>query len=106
MGLTYKEEKAIYSKNTIGRYLQAVIRSDDFLDQIDEWLEPLKDDRMQLLRSFIFEVDLSETQELKNTLYRYGGCLTESNYFGRKFFEQMSLLIRQLEMNRQAVAGH
>ncbi len=98
--------KDIYTKNTIGRYLQAVIRRDDFLDQIDEWLQTLDDDRMKLLRSFIFEVDLSATEELKDTLYRYGSCLTEKNYCGRKFFERMTLLIRQLELNRQAAAGH
>ncbi|MCM1284261.1 MAG: hypothetical protein NC242_11625 [Roseburia sp.] len=90
----------------MGRYLQAMICRDDFMERLEEWLLTLDDDRMQLLRSFIFEVELSETQELKNTLYGYGGCLTESNYFGRKFFEQMVLLMRQLERNRQAAAGH
>lgn len=98
-------DENIYLKNTIGRYLQAGIRREDFLDDIDEWLQTLDDERMQLLRSFIFEVDLAATEELKDVLYQYGALLTEKNYCGRKFFELMTTLIRQLELNRQAAAG-
>lgn len=98
-----KEEKKIYSKNTMGRYIQAMIQREDFLDRVDDWLQTLDDDRMKLLRSFIYEIDLSETEMLKDTLYAYGGHLTEKNYFGRKFFEQMALMVRQIELNRQSV---
>ncbi len=77
-----------------------IIRRDDFLDQVERWMETLDDERMQLLRQFIFEVDLSETNGLKDTLYNYGGHLTEKNYCGRKFFEQMALLVRQFELSR------
>ena len=100
-----KEERKIYSKNTMGRYIQAIIQRDDFLDRIGDWLETLDDDRMRLLRKFIFEIDLSETELLKDTLYAYGGHLTAKNYFGRKFFEQMALMVRQIELNRRSVSG-
>lgn len=89
----------------MGRYIQAVICSEDFLARLEEWLDTLDDERMRLLRSFIYEVDLSDTEKLKDTLYEYGGCLTEKNYFGRKFFEQMALLVWQIELNRQSASG-
>jgi hypothetical protein len=96
--------KRIYNENTMGRYMQAVISREDFLEQVGEWLGTLDDERMILLRQFIFEVDLSETEKLTDTLYQYGSCLTEKNFIGRKFFEQMSVLLRQMEKNRQ-IAG-
>jgi hypothetical protein len=85
----------------MGRYIQAIICRDDFLEQIGDWLEGMDDERMVLLRQFIFEVDLSETEKLTETLYEYGSCLTEKNFFGRKFFTQMNMLLRQMERNRQ-----
>jgi hypothetical protein len=88
----------------MGRYIQAVISRDDFLDQVGEWLETVDDERMILLKQFIFEVDLSETEKLNETLYQYGSHLTEKNHFGRKFFVQMSMLLRQMEKNRQIAA--
>jgi len=78
--------KGIYEKNTMGRYIQMVICSEDFLERMESWLETVDDDHMQLLRQFIFEVDLSETEKLKEVLYAYGSGLTEKNFFGRKFF--------------------
>lgn len=95
--------KGIYEKNTMGRYIQMVICSEDFLERMESWLETVDDDHMQLLRQFIFEVDLSETEKLKEVLYAYGSGLTEKNFFGRKFFEQMATLLRQMEKNRQTV---
>lgn len=95
----------IYSKNTMGRYIQAMICREDFLYMVEEWLTTLDDERMGLLHSFIFEVDLSDTEGLKETLYEYGGCLTEKNYFGRKFFEQMAQLVWQIERNRHFAAN-
>jgi hypothetical protein len=88
----------------MGRYIQAIICRDDFLEQIGDWLATLDDERIVPLRQFIFEVDLSETEKLTDTLYQYGSCLTEKNFIGRKFFEQMSMLLRQMEKNRQ-IAG-
>lgn len=100
-----KEMNTIYSENTMGRYIQAMICRDDFMVMVEEWLGTLDDERMGLLRSFIFEVDLSDTEGLKDTLYGYGGCLTEGNYFGRKFFEQMAQLVWQIELNRRSAAN-
>jgi hypothetical protein len=88
----------------MGRYIQAIISTDDFLEQIGDWLGTLDDERMVLLRQFIFEVDLSETEMLTEILYEYGSYLTEKNFFGRKFFTQMNMLLRQMEKNRQ-IAG-
>lgn len=96
--------KGIYEKNTMGRYVQAFINRDDFLEEVGDWLGTLEDERMRLLRQFIFEVDLSETENLKNVLYEYGSHLTEKNFFGRKFFEEMTGLLRQMERNRR-IAG-
>lgn len=89
----------------MGRYIQAIICRDDFMEMLEEWLSTLDDERMGLLHSFIFEVDLSDTEKLKETLYEYGGCLTERNYFGRKFFERMAQLIWQIEWNRRSAAS-
>jgi hypothetical protein len=88
----------------MGRYIQAIISRDDFLEQVGEWLGSLDDERMLLLKQFIFDVDLSETEKLTETLYQYGSCLTEKNLFGRKFFSQMCTLLRQMERNRQIAA--
>ena len=74
-----KEMNTIYSENTMGRYIQAMICRDDFMIMVEEWL--------------------------KDTLYGYGGCLTEGNYFGRKFFEQMAQLVWQIELNRRSAAN-
>ena len=82
-----KEKKKIYTENTIGRYVQFLIEREDFLELVASWLLSIEDERMQLLRQFIFEVELSETEELKNVLYQYGSYLTEKNYLERKFFE-------------------
>lgn len=83
--------------------MQFIICQDDFLEQLKQWLLTLDDERMILLRQFIFEVELSETEQLKEILYKYGSYLTEKNFFGRKFFEQMAELLRQIELNRGAV---
>lgn len=40
---------------------------------------------MQLLRQFIFEVELSETEELKNVLYQYGSY-SQRKLSGEKVF--------------------
>jgi hypothetical protein len=88
----------------MGRYIQAIISRDDFLEQVAEWLGSLDDERMLLLKQFIFEVDLSDTEKLNETLYQYGSCLTEKNLVGRKFFAQMSTLLRQMERNRTIAA--
>ncbi len=83
----------------MARYVQAIIIRDDFLDRIGDWLGTLEDEHMQALRRFLFEIDLSETQLLTDTLYEYGSHLTEKNFFGRKFFEQMVLFIGQMDEN-------
>ena len=82
--------------------MQFIICQDDFLEQLKQWLLTLDDERMILLRKFIFEVELSETEQLKEILYKYGSYLTEKNFFGRKFFEQMTELLRHMELNRGA----
>lgn len=87
------------SKETMGQYIQETICRDDFLVLLEEWLATLDDNRMRLLHSLIYEVELSDTEMLVKTLYEYGGCLTERNYFGRKLFEQMVQHVRQLELN-------
>ena len=61
-----KEKKKIYTENKIGRYVQFLIEREDFLELVASWLLSIEDERMQLLRQFIFEVELSETEELKN----------------------------------------
>lgn len=86
------------------RHIQFMIERDNFLEQIGEWLLAQDNERMQLLRQFIFEVELSETEELKEVLYRYGSHLTEKNYLERKFFESMAELVRQMEQNRRSAA--
>ena len=83
--------------------MQCIICQDDFMEQLRQWLLTLDDERMILLRQFIFEVELSETEQLKEILYKYGSHLTEKNFFGRNFFEQMAELLRQIELNRGAV---
>lgn len=90
----------IFTENTMGRYIQEIIRKEDFLVQMEDWLSTLDDERMRLLRRFIYEVELSDTEQLVDTLYEYGGCLTEKNYFGRKFFEQMVLFVRQMDTDQ------
>ena len=96
-----KEKKKIYTENKIGRYVQFLIEREDFLELVASWLLSIEDERMQL---FIFEVELSETEELKNVLYQYGSYLTEKNYLERKFFEYMAELVRKMEQNRRAAA--
>ena len=66
-----KEKKKIYTENKIGRYVQFLIEREDFLELVASWLLSIEDERMQLLRQFIFEVELSETEELKTTMEMY-----------------------------------
>ena len=99
-----KEKKKIYTENKIGRYVQFLLEREDFLELVASWLLSIEDERMQLLRQFIFEVELSETEELKNVLYQYGSYLTEKNYLERKFFVYMAELVRKMEQNRRAAA--
>ena len=87
-------------KNTMGRYIQEMILKEDFLGEVEGWLSTLDDDRMTALHRLIYEVELTDKDQLVDTLYEYGGCLTEKNYFGRKFFEQMVLQVRKLEVNQ------
>lgn len=96
---TQRRIKGIYQNNTMARYVQAIISRDDFLDQVGEWLETLEDEHMQALRRIIFEIDLSDTELLSDTLYQYGSHLTERNFFGRKFFEQMVIFLKQRDEN-------
>ncbi|MDD6639214.1 MAG: hypothetical protein PUE81_10665 [Lachnospiraceae bacterium] len=90
----------IFTKNTMGRYIQEMILKEDFLGEVEGWLSTLDDDRMTALHRLIYEVELTDKDQLVDTLYEYGGCLTEKNYFGRKFFEQMVLQVRKLEVNQ------
>ena len=90
----------IFTKNTMGRYIQEMILKEDFLGEVEGWLSTLDDDRMTALHRLIYEVELTDKDQLVDTLYDYGGCLTEKNYFGRKFFEQMVLQVRKLEVNQ------
>lgn len=84
----------------MGRHVQSMIRQDTFMEEFRSWLLTLEDERMLLLRKFLFEVDLSDTEQLKDTLYAYGSHLSEKNYLGRKFFGQMADILRQMELNR------
>ena len=90
----------IFTKNTMGRYIQEMILKEDFLGEVEGWLSTLDDDRMTALHRLIYEVELTDKDQLVDTLYEYGGCLTEKNYVGRKFFEQMVLQVRKLEVNQ------
>lgn len=90
----------IFTKNTMGRYIQEMILKEDFLGEVEGWLSTLDDDRMTALHRLIYEVELTDKDQLVDTLYEYGGCLTKKNYFGRKFFEQMVLQVRKLEVNQ------
>lgn len=90
----------IFTKNTMGRYIQEMILKEDFLGEVEGWLSTLDDGRMTALHRLIYEVELTDKDQLVDTLYEYGGCLTEKNYFGRKFFEQMVLQVRKLEVNQ------
>ena len=81
--------------------MQFLIEREDFLELVASWLLSIEDERMQLLRQFIFEVELSETEELKNVLYQYGSYLTEKNYLERKFFEYNGRAGAEMEQNRK-----
>lgn len=94
----------IMKQNTMKRHIQFMMQRDNFLEQVWEWLLAQDNERMRLLRQFIFEVELSETEELKEVLYEYGSHLTEKNYLERKFFECMAELVRRMERNRRAAA--
>ena len=83
--------------NTLKRHFQMMDEREDFLEQIGNWLELYGDKRLLLLRHLVFEIDMSETEQLKETLYEYGSYLTEKNYCGRKLFSMIAVLIGQLE---------
>lgn len=83
--------------NTLKTHFQMMVEREDFLEQIGNWLELLGDERLLLLRHLVYEIDLSETEQLKETLYQYGSYLTEKNYCGRKLFSMMAILIGQIE---------
>lgn len=83
--------------NTMRKHFQTMVESEDFLEQISNWLELLGDKRLLILRHLIYEIDLSETEQLKETLYEYGSYLTEKNYCGRKLFSMMAIMIGQME---------
>ena len=85
------------------QYIRLIISQDNFLEQLQDWLLTLEDERMVLLRQFLFEVDLSDTEKLKEILYQYGSLLTEKNFAGRKFFQEMAELLRQEELNCDTV---
>lgn len=85
------------SNNTLQKYFQTMVESEDFMEEISNWLSLLGDKRLLVLRHLIYEIDLSETEQLKETLYEYGSYLTEKNYFGRRIFSMIALLIRQME---------
>lgn len=81
--------------------MQFLIEREDFLELVASWLLSIEDERMQLLRQFIFEVELSETEELKNVLYQYGSYLTEEKLSGEKVFRIHGELVRKMEQNRR-----
>ncbi|MCD7708428.1 MAG: hypothetical protein LUI02_00980 [Clostridiales bacterium] len=93
-----------YKSNTMARYVQAIISSDAFFGELCEWLSTLDDERMGELRHFLFEVDLSDIEGLKDSIYKYGGYLSEKNYMGRKFFAHMALMVQRMELMRRTAA--
>ena len=86
------------SENTLQKHFRAIVADESFLNEISNWLDVWGDKRLLILRHLVYEIDLSETEQLKEALYEYGSCLTEKNYCGRKLFSMMATLIRQIEM--------
>ena len=87
-----KEKKKIYTENKIGRYVQFLIEREDFLELVASWLLSIEDERMQLLRQFIFEVELSETEKIKNVLHVFPLHPTPYIYF--HFFSLIFIRLR------------
>lgn len=81
-----KEKKKIYTENKIGRYVQFLIEREDFLELVASWLLSIEDERMQLLRQFIFEVELSETEELKKCFVSIWELSHREKLSGEKVF--------------------
>ena len=86
------------SENTLQKHFRAIVADESFLNEISNWLDVWGDKRLLILRHLVYEIDLSETEQLKEALYEYGSCLTEKNYCGRKLFSMMATLIGQIEM--------
>ena len=63
-----KENEKIYNENTMGRHIQSMICQDDFMEDLRTWLFTIEDERILLARKFLFEVDLSDTEQLRDTL--------------------------------------
>lgn len=89
-------EQNVYN-HILDNHFQAMLESEEFLNEISNWLSLLGDKRLLVLRHLIYEIDLSETEQLKEALYEYGSYLTEKNYFGRRLFTLIATLIRQIE---------
>ena len=92
-----RREMSDISNNTLQKHFQRMVTNESFLDEISNWLDVWGDKRLLILRHLVYEIDLSETEQLKEALYEYGSCLTEKNYCGRKLFAMMAVLIGQIE---------
>ena len=92
-----RREMSDISNNTLQKHFQRMVTNESFLDEISNWLDVWGDKRLLILRHLVYEIDLSETEQLKEALYEYGRCPTEKNYCGRKLFSIMAVLIAQIE---------
>lgn len=86
--------------NTLQKHFQTMISDENFFDEISNWFYVWGDKRLLILRRLLFEIDMSETEQLKEALYEYGSCLTEKNYGGRSLFSMIAALISQIESDR------
>lgn len=96
-------EERVKVENTLRNHFQTMVESENFLDEIWKWLDVWGDKRLLILRHLIYEIDMSETEQLKEALYEYGSYLTEKNYCGRKLFSMMAILIGQIETSGQVI---
>lgn len=97
--MTNKREN-IVTDNTLKKHFQEILADENFINEVSNWLDEWGDKRLLILRRLIFEIDLSETEKMKETLCEYGSCLTETNYGGRSLFSRIAALIGQLEENQ------
>ena len=70
------------SNNTLQKHFQTMVTNESFMNEISNWLDIWGDKRLLILRHLVYEIDLSETEQMKEALYEYGSSLTEKKYCG------------------------
>ena len=74
------------TKVCVAKYIYHILTAEGMRDRKAAFLKECEDTKLALLWQILFETDITNTDVLKERIYRYGSNLKTQDYFGREVF--------------------